>query len=102
MLGQVHLILYFIFSIAFNCIFIVLTFETDPKLQRNILKFGNGINYKYEGQLPHSIDRYYVVVKFKLPKLIDILLGFNRMPVDYNNCFYSSHKNEVYKYTNSW
>ena len=39
----------------------VLTLETDSKLPRNILKFGYGIHYKYEGQLSHSIDKYYVV-----------------------------------------
>ena len=40
-------------------------------LQRNILKFGYGINYKYEGMLAHSFDRFYVVTKFILPTLDD-------------------------------
>ena len=38
--------------------------EIKPELQRNILNFGNGINYKYEGMLAHSFDRFYVVTKF--------------------------------------
>ena len=33
-------------------------------LQKNILKFGYGINYKYEGMLAHSFDRFYIVTKF--------------------------------------
>ena len=40
--------------------------EIKPELQRNIFKFGYGINYKYEGMLAHSFDRFYVVTKFKL------------------------------------
>ena len=38
--------------------------EIKPQLQRNILKFGYGICYKYEGMLAHSFDRLYVVTKF--------------------------------------
>ena len=35
--------------------------EIRPELHRNILNFGYGINYKYEGMLAHSFDRFYVV-----------------------------------------
>ena len=38
---------------------------------------------KYEGQLSHSIDRFYVMVKFQLPKLNDTLVLFRKMAVDY-------------------
>ena len=34
-----------------------------PELQKNILKFGYGINYKYEGMLVHSFNRFYVITK---------------------------------------
>ena len=44
----------------------------NPELQRNILKFGYGINYKYEGMLAHSFDRFYIVTKFMLPSVKDI------------------------------
>ena len=36
--------------------------KSNPELQRNILKFGYGINYKYEGMLAHSFDRFYIVM----------------------------------------
>ena len=49
--------------------------EIRPELQRNILKFGYGINYKYEGMLAHSFDRFYVVTKFILPTLYDLKLS---------------------------
>ena len=44
----------------------------NPELQRDILKFGYGINWKYEGILAHSFDRFYIVTKFMLPSVKDI------------------------------
>ena len=44
----------------------------NPEFQRNILNFGYGINYKYEGMLAHSFDRFYIVTKFMLPSVKDI------------------------------
>ena len=56
-----------------------------PELHKNILKFGYGINYKYEGMLAHSFDRFYVVTKFILPTLDDLKLS----PIGYDkDCKY--------------
>ena len=57
------------------------TIEIRPELQRNILNFGYGINYKYEGMLAHSFDRFYVVTKFMLPTIGD--LKFSKLDFDY-------------------
>ena len=46
--------------------------EIKPELQRNILKFGHGIKYKYEGMLAHSFHRFYVITKFVLPTLDEL------------------------------
>ena len=46
------------------------------ELQRNILKFGYGINYKYEGMLTHSFDRFYIVTKLILPSVKDIQFSY--------------------------
>ena len=35
----------------------------------NNLKFSYGINYKYEGMLVDSFDRFYVVTKYILPTI---------------------------------
>ena len=43
-----------------------------PELKKNVLTFGHGVNFKYEGMLVHSFDRFYVVTKFELPKLEDL------------------------------
>ena len=59
--------------------------EIKPELQRNILNFGYGINYKYEGMLAHSFDRFYVVTKFMLPTIGD--LKFSKLDFDYT-CTY--------------
>ena len=45
-----------------------------PKLKRNILISGYGVNFKYEGMLSHSFDRFYIVTKFELPKTEDLRL----------------------------
>ena len=56
----------FYFSvILICCICRQSSIEIKPALKWNILNFGYGINYKYEGMLAHSFDRFYMV-----PKLI--------------------------------
>ena len=55
------------------------------ELQKNILKFGYGINYKYEGMLAHSFDRFYIVTKFMLPSMWDI--KFSKLNFDHT-CTY--------------
>ena len=49
--------------------------EIKPELQKNVLKFGYGINSKYEGMLAYSFDRFYVVTKFILPMMHDLKLS---------------------------
>ena len=63
-----------------------------PELKRNILNFGYGVNFKYEGMLSHSFDRFYVVAKFELPKVEDLRL----ITVDFDSkCSYLT-KNDSY------
>ena len=45
-----------------------------PDLRKNVLNFGYGANFKYEGMLAHSFDRFYVVTKFEMPKIEDLKL----------------------------
>ena len=49
------------------------------------MNFGYGINYKYEGMLVHSFDRFYVATKFILPSIGD--LKFSKLNYD-NTCTY--------------
>ena len=64
---------------------ISLSIKIKLQLQRNILRFGSGINYKYEGMLVHSFDRFYIVTKFILPSIEDI--KFSKLKYD-NTCMY--------------
>ena len=57
----------------------------NPELQKNILKFGYGINYKYEGMLAHSFDRFYIVTKFMLPSMGDI--KFSKLNFDHTSAY---------------
>ena len=59
-----------------------------PKLKKNILNFGYGVNFKYEGMLFHSFDRFYIVTKFKLPKTQDLKLA--TFGFDFE-CSYANH-----------
>ena len=49
--------------------------EIKQELQRNILKFGYEINYKYEATSAHTFYRFYIVTKFILPTLDDLKLA---------------------------
>ena len=71
--------LLFIF-LQFHCIYRYSSIKIKPELKRNILNFGHGINYKYEGMLVHSFDRFYVVTKFILPSFGD--LDFSKLNYD--------------------
>ena len=59
--------------------------KIKPELQRNILNFGYGINYKYKGMIAISFDRFYVVTKFMLPTIGD--LKFSKLDFDYTCAF---------------
>ena len=69
------------------------------ELKKNILNFGYGINYKYDGMLMHSFDRFYVVTNFMLPSFGD--LKFSDLNYD-NTCAYLDNRNtqntETWKY----
>ena len=59
-----------------------------PELKRNILNFGYGVNFKYEGMLSHSFDRFYIVTKFELPKTKDLRLATFKFDFE---CSYANH-----------
>ena len=60
---------------------------------------GYSINYKYEGMLAHSFDRFYVVTKFMLPMIGN--LKFSKLDFDYT-CAYMeneyAHNTESMRY----
>ena len=46
-----------------------------PGLKQNVLRFGYGVNFRYEGMLAHSFDRFYLVVtRIEIPKVSDLNL----------------------------
>ena len=63
--------------------------KIKPELKKNILNFGYGINYKYEGMIAHSCDRFYVVTKFILPTIGE--LKFLKLDYD-DTCTYMNNK----------
>ena len=59
-----------------------------PEVKRNILNFGYGVNFKYEGMLSHSFDRFYIVMKFELPRTKDLRLATFKFGFA---CSYANH-----------
>ena len=59
--------------------------KLNPELQKNILKFSYSTNYKHEGMLAHSFERFYIVTKFMLPSMGD--LKFSKLNFDHT-CAY--------------
>ena len=43
------------------------TISIMPELKHNVLRFGYGVNFTYEGMLSHSFDRFYVVMRIEIP-----------------------------------
>ena len=76
---KLYSLIFLIILLTSKCI------KFNPELQKNILKFGYGINYKYEGMLTHSFDRFYIITKFILPSIRDI--KFLRLNFD-DSCLY--------------
>ena len=46
-----------------------------PELKQNVLRFGYGVNFRYEGMLAHLFDRFYVVTRIETPKVSDLNLS---------------------------
>ena len=59
-----------------------------PDLKQNILNFGYGVNFKFEGMLSHSFDKFYIVMKFELPKAKDLRLATFKFDFKYS---YANH-----------
>ena len=71
------------------------TVDIMPELKRNILNFGYGVSFKYEGMLSHSFDRLYIVTKFELPKTKDLRLATFKFDFA---CSYTNHTNSNTNY----
>ena len=77
--------IYILFSVVYNIFLLSTCIEIKCELQENILNLGYGINYKYEGMLAHSFDRFYVVTKFMLPMMRELTVS--KLNYDYT-CMY--------------
>ena len=82
--------IYSLILFAVYCINRYISIKIEPELKKNILKFGYWTNFKYEGMLVHSFDRFHVVTKFILPSIKD--LKFSKLNYD-GTCAYFNEKN---------
>ena len=95
LLSQGKMKLYLCIIVILNCVCGYTMIEIIPELKTNVLKFGCGTNYNYEGMLSHSFDRFYVVTKFELPKVEDLKLT----TISYDStCQYLEKANSMQSY----
>ena len=64
------------------CVYGTSAVSIVPALKHNVLRFGYGVNFRYEGILSHSFDRFYVVTKIEIPKVLNLNLTLCQF--DYN------------------
>ena len=77
-----------IFIIIIYCICRYASVEIKPEL-KNILHFGYRINFKYEGMLANSFNRFYVITKFILPTISDLKFS----TINFNESYHYLQKN---------
>ena len=73
--------------------------EIMPELKKNMLNFGYGINFKYQGMLAHSFEGIYVVTTFILPTISDLkflLNGFDKKCNYLNDNVVCDHNSKEY------
>ena len=58
-----------LFLIAIITASLALGIDIAPNLYQNKLNFGYGINFKYNGQLHHNLDRAWIVYRINLPSV---------------------------------
>ena len=64
--------LHYLFFLQFFLRSVIGKPQIAPELFLKRLNISYGINYKYNGQLNHNIDRVWVVTKIKIPKYEEI------------------------------
>ena len=64
------------------CVYGTSAVSIMPELKHNILRFGYGVNFRYEGMLSYLFDRFYMVSKIEIPKVLD--LNLTLFQFDYN------------------
>ena len=75
----------------------VFTIDVMLELKKNVLNLGYSANFKYEGMLTHSFDRFYVVTKYEIPKVEH--LQFNTFSFDLTcNCLNISRKSYLLRH----
>ena len=66
------MLIHFIAIVALS-LYKEVTIDMMPELKKNVLNFGYGANFKYEGMLTHSFDRFCIVANYEIPKVEHLL-----------------------------
>ena len=72
----------FLLFLIILCLYSTSAVSIMPELKCNVLRFGYRVNFRYGGMLSHSFDRFYMVTKIEIPKVLD--LNLTLFQFDYN------------------
>ena len=72
----------FLLFLIILCVYGTSAISIMPELKHNILRFGYGVSMRHEGMLSHSFDRFYIVTKIEITKVLD--LNLTLFQLDYN------------------
>ena len=56
------------------CLYSTSAVSIMSELKCNVLRFGYRVNFRYEGMLSHSLDRFYMLTKIEISKVLDLNL----------------------------
>ena len=79
---QTYFIFFTVFLVSLHKVF---TIDAMPELKKNVLNFRYSANFKYEGMLTHSFDRFYVVAKYKISKVEHLQFTTFAFDLTYNH-----------------
>ena len=72
----------FLFLLLVALVYGTSTVSIMTELKQNVLRFGYGVKFRYEGMLAHLFHRFYVVTRIEIPKVSD--LNLTVFQFDYN------------------
>ena len=91
--------MYFLCFLILGSLTHVKSATISPDVQKNVLRFPYGVNFKFNGMLHQNMARVWIVTKFPIPRFEDLeLQERNFMP----ECDFEIHSDDVQAWTDEY
>ena len=91
--------MYFLCFLILGSLTHVKSATISPDVQKNVLRFPYGVNFKINGMLHQNMARVWIVTKFPIPRFEDLeLQERNFMP----ECDFEIHSDDVQAWTDEY